>query len=82
MATLTIRQLNEKIKARLRIRAAQHGRSMEQEAREILRSVLVVSSHTEENLALSIHRRFAAFGGIDLKLPRRDRIRKAPQFEK
>src|SRR5437764_12204927 len=39
-STLTIRQLDEKTKTRLRVRAAQHGRSMEQEAREILRSAL------------------------------------------
>jgi plasmid stability protein len=40
MATLTIRQLDEKTKTRLRVRAAHHGRSMEEEAREILRSAL------------------------------------------
>jgi len=40
MTTLTIRKLNEKIKTRLRVRAAQNGRSMEEEAREILPSAL------------------------------------------
>src|SRR6185369_9681530 len=40
MATLTIRQLDDKIKNKLRVRAAQHGRSMAEEAREILRSAL------------------------------------------
>ena len=38
MASITIRQLPETTKRKLRIRAAQHGRSMEQEAREILKS--------------------------------------------
>ena len=80
MATLTIRQLDDRIKARLRIRAAHHGRSMEGEAREILRSALAASAPAGENLAEAIHRRFAALGGLELDLPRRDGIRKAPEF--
>jgi len=40
MATLTIRKLEENTKAQLRIRAAHHGRPMEAEAREILRSAI------------------------------------------
>ena len=59
MATLTIRQLDEKTKARLRVRAAHHGRSMEEEAREILRSALTTASPVRGNLAEAIHRRFA-----------------------
>jgi len=80
MATLTIRQLDEKIKARLRVRAAHHGRSMEEEAREILRSALSASSGAKENLAKAIHRRFAAFGGVELELPPRDATRLPPNF--
>ena len=37
MATLTIRDVDEELKARLRVRAAEHGRSMEAEVRAILR---------------------------------------------
>ena len=80
MATLTIRQLDEKIKARLRVRAAHHGHSMEAEAREILRSALTASSPVKGNLAETVHRRFAAFGGLELELPRRDAMRQAPEF--
>jgi plasmid stability protein len=80
MATLTIRQLDEKTKSRLRIRAAHHGRSMEEEAREILRSALTASSSAGENLAEAIRRRFAALGGLELKLPPRDAMRDAPEF--
>ena len=80
MATLTIRQLDEKTKTRLRVRAAHHGRSMEEEAREILRSALTVSSPAKRNLAETIHRRFAEFGGLELELPRRDAVRQAPEF--
>ena len=81
MATLTIRQLDEKIKARLRVRAAHHGRSMEEEAREILRSALTASSPTPENLVGAIQRRFARFGGVELPVVKRDPLRDIPPFE-
>jgi plasmid stability protein len=80
MATLTIRQLDEKTKTRLRVRAAHHGRSMEEEAREILRSALTASTPVKRNLAEAIHRRFAIFGEIELESPRRDGMRPAPEF--
>ena len=77
---LTIRQLDPKTKTRLRVRAAQHGRSMEEEAREILRSALTTSSPTKGNLAEAIRRRFAAYGGFELQLPQRDPVRDVPEF--
>ena len=80
MATITIRKLDEKTKTRLRVRAAHHGRSMEEEAREILRSALTASPVAKENLADTIQRRFAAFGGLEFELPRRDAMRRAPGF--
>ena len=79
MATLTIRQLDEKTKIKLRIRAAHHGRSMEEEARAILRSALTVFA-PQQNLAESIRQRFAILDGVDLKLPRRDAIRQPAEF--
>ncbi len=79
MSTLTIRRLDEKTKSKLRIRAAHHGCSMEEEARAILRSALI-SSSPQVNLAEAIQQRFAAFGGIAIKLPRRDSIRKTADF--
>ena len=81
MATITIRQLDEKTKTRLRVRAAYHGRSMEEEAREILRSALTASSPAKGNLAEAIQKRFLAFGGLELGLPRRDAMRQAPGFD-
>lgn len=54
---------------------------MEEEAREILRSALSASSPTKGNLAEAVRRRFASFGGIEISLPRRDAVRKAPGFE-
>jgi plasmid stability protein len=80
MATLTIRQLDEKTKAQLRIQAAHHGRSMEEEAREILRSSLSASRPAKSNLAETVRRRFAAFGGVKIELPRRDAVRQPPRF--
>jgi plasmid stability protein len=80
MATLTIRQLDEKTKTRLRVRAAHHGRSMEEEAREILCSALTASSPGKGNLAEAIRRRFAAFGGLEFELPQRNPMRQAPEF--
>jgi len=80
MATLTIRQLDEKVKSRLRVRAAHHGRSMEEEAREILRSALVALPNLKDNLADIVRRRFAPLGGVELELPPRDPIRKPPDF--
>jgi antitoxin FitA len=80
MAAITIRQLDENVKSRLRIRAAHHGRSMEEEAREILRAALNAAPAVKGNLAERIRQRFAPFGGAELKLPRRDPILKPPDF--
>jgi len=76
---LIIRQLDEQTKTRLRISAAHHGRSMEEEARKILRSALI-SSPVHGNLAEAIRRRFAEFGGIEIELPRREVVRHSAQF--
>jgi plasmid stability protein len=82
VAVLTIRNLDEATKARLRIRAAHNGRSMEAEAREILdRAVMQeVKPDTGGGLASRIHRRFAQFGGVELELPPRDPARDPPDF--
>jgi antitoxin FitA len=81
MATITIRQLDAQTKSRLRVRAAHHGRSMEEEAREILRCALTASSPIPGNLAERIRRRFARFGGIELPATERDALRDAPGFD-
>ena len=80
MATLTIRQLDDKLKQKLRMRAAHNGRSMEEEAREILRGALAAVKGPEKNLAELIRERFAPFGGVELKIPKRQSIRKPPDF--
>jgi plasmid stability protein len=71
MATLTIRGLDEETHARLRVLAAQHGRSMEAEVRAILAERLAAPA-AEYGLGSRIHARFAALGGADLDLPARN----------
>jgi antitoxin FitA len=80
MASIVIRRLDEKTKARLRVQAAHHGRSMEDEAREILRSALARKNAKRMDLAEAVRQRFSAFGGVELKLPRRDPLREPPEF--
>jgi len=79
MASITIRNLDESIKARLRVRAAQHKRSMEDEARKILRAALAEETAPERSLADAIHTRFRAIGGVDLRLPLRKAMRAPPK---
>jgi plasmid stability protein len=80
MATIVIRKLDERTKKQLRIRAAHRGVSMEEEAREILKSALRESRPNQTNLGEVIHRRFAAVGGVDLPLSPRDRLREPPDL--
>lgn len=79
MATLTIRDLDDRVKARLRVRAAEHGRSMEAEARAILASALTEPA-AESGLGSRIRERFAAIGGADLSLPARSDAPRDPSF--
>ena len=71
MASMTIRNLSDDLKQRLRIQAAEHGHSMEEEARIILRAALIEHA-PPANLARAIHDRFAPLGGVDLDIPPRE----------
>ena len=79
MASITIRNLDEQTKARLRVRAAHRKRSMEEEARNILRAALAEDAATPRNLAEAIRRRFRPFGGVELRLAARAPIREPPR---
>ncbi len=82
MASLTIRNLEEPIKELLRIRAAHHGHSIEEEVRQILRHTLLEDTQLLANLAESIQKRFAQLGGVDnLPIPDREAIGEPPQFK-
>jgi plasmid stability protein len=78
MASITIRDLDENTKERLRIRAAHNKRSMEEEARTILRAAVAVEERAAMDLAESIRRQFLPFGGVELRLPPRDAMREPP----
>lgn len=81
MASLTIRNLDKRLMASLRVRAAGHRRSMEEEALEILRAALA-EPEPPEDLAAAIRRRFAPLAGVELELPRREPIREPPDYER
>ena len=80
MASITIRNLDDDVKTRLRIQASANGRSMEEEARLILRAA-VERRAGPTNLASAIRARFAPFGGVELKIPERQPMREPPSFE-
>lgn len=82
MASLTIRQLDDTVKAKLRVRAAEHGKSMEEEAREILRQAVAAPAvvETGANWVSRIRKLVEPYGGFDLELPERLPPREPPTF--
>jgi antitoxin FitA len=81
MASMTIRNLDDELKARLRVRAAQHGRSMEEEARVLLRDALAAPrSPARENLADVALALFGPRHGVDLPEMPRAKARPVPDF--
>jgi plasmid stability protein len=80
VAVLTIRNIEDAMKARLRVRAATHGKSMEEEARDILRSALSAEDVRPRDLGEAIHGRFARLGGVDLPETPRGAMRAPPDF--
>jgi plasmid stability protein len=81
VASITIRNLDEPLKRRLRIRAAEHGRSMEEEVREILRVALGGPTASPQGLGTAIHGLFKPIGGVELELPEREPMREPPIFD-
>jgi plasmid stability protein len=79
MATITIRNLDEHVKQRLRIRAAEHGRSMEEEARMAL-TRFYGGRTGQQGLGTFINEMFKPFGGIELELPSRNDRPRIPDF--
>jgi plasmid stability protein len=79
MASITIRNLDDTTKERLRVRAARHGRSMEEEARIILRASVVRRDAPRASLAAAISRRFRGVDTSDLVIPAREAMRKPPK---
>jgi plasmid stability protein len=74
MSSITIRNLDDKLKSRLRLQAAGHGRSMEEEVRQILAVALAppaAPACSEPGLGSRIRAHFAQLGGMELDPPRR-----------
>ncbi len=79
MTTLTIRFLDDEVKQALRRQAAEHGRSMEAEARAILQEG-VRQQDASGGLGSRIHQLFADVDGVDLELPSRTEEARAAEL--
>lgn len=77
MAAISVRDLDDAVKDRLRIRAARHGRSMESEIRAILTDAVREPGGDLFHLLLD---RFESVGGVELKLPARNAVVRAPDL--
>jgi plasmid stability protein len=71
MGSVTVRKLDDGVKARLRVRAARHGHSLEEEVRQILTEAASEAEIRSDNLADAIRRIFQPLGGVELDLPQR-----------
>ena len=80
MASITIRNIDDEVKTRLRVRAAEHSRSMEEEVRIILREAVSDGKTEPRDLAKFTRECFAPLGGVDLELPARGPMRAPPDY--
>ena len=80
MAALSIRDLDDDIRDRLRVRAARNGRSMEAEVRSII-TAAVHEPEPEVGFAQALMSAFGAAGGVDLELPARTELPRAASFD-
>ena len=80
MGSITIRNLDDDLKTRLRVRAAEHGRSMEEEVRIMLRHTVNGGRAAPRDLAKFTRECFAPLGGVELELPPRGPMCEPPDF--
>lgn len=80
MSALTIRNLDDSLKTRLRLRAAARNRSMEEEVRQILRAALAEPVPAVTDLGSRIRARFAGLRGVELALDEREPVRPPPDL--
>jgi plasmid stability protein len=82
MSSITIRNLDPALKERLRVRAAEHGHSMENEVRDTLKTTLKYpDERPRRNLYERIRARVEPLGGIELELPPREMDRDPPRLD-
>jgi plasmid stability protein len=79
MSSITIRNLDESVKTRLRLRAARHGCSMEQEVRQILQQTVAPEQREEISFAERVNRRFTGIHIEALVTPPRTQSHKQPK---
>jgi plasmid stability protein len=77
MAAISVRGLDDDVAARLRVRAARHGRSMEAEVRAILTGAVTGAEDERPNLAQVIRQRFAEAGGVEVPVVARSDMPRA-----
>ncbi len=80
MTSITIRNLDDGVKKRLRARAARRNRSVEEEARVILREAVNGKRAAPRDLAKFTRKCFALLGDVELELPPRGPMREPPDF--
>jgi plasmid stability protein len=80
MCSITVRNLDESVKAGLRLRAASHGWSMEQEVRNILQRAVQSERALVPNFAQLVNRRFRGLGSDQVSVPERQAARDVPTF--
>ena len=81
MASITIRNLDDGVETRLRVRAADNARSMEEEARLILAEAVDREAAPARGLGTELHELFKPFGCVGLELPPREPMREPPRFD-
>lgn len=81
MASITIRNLNDEVRTSLRVRAARHHRSMEEEVRLILTEAVAHEAVPARGLGTAIYKLFKPFGDINLEPPPREPMREPPRFD-
>jgi plasmid stability protein len=81
MGSLTVRNLDESVKSSLRVRAALHGWSMEQEVRQILQQAVAPDPSAQISFAERVNRRFAGLEAEALPVPQRRATRTPPSFD-
>lgn len=77
MTAISVRDLDDRVAARLKVQAARNGRSMEAEIRAILTAAVAPQTGEGPNLAQTIGRRFSAIGGVELPIPPRSDVPRA-----
>ena len=82
MASITVRNLDESVKKSLRMRAALHGCSMEQEVRQILQQIVAPEQAGKISFAERVNRRFAGLKADSIAVPPRKVSRLPPEFAK